>query len=108
DLRHVVGPDECGAGAVRTMDDDDRLRRQLGVRIELSDCRVVPGLDLTEENLRKCRSIELEFTRLDAFDIDYRNITTDHGRKLDQAILVELPERKRHVASTEGYGTGLD
>ena len=42
DLREVVGEDEGRARAVRAMDHDDRLRRQLGIGIQLLDRSVVP------------------------------------------------------------------
>jgi hypothetical protein len=44
----------------------NRLRRQLGGGIELLDRRIVPGLDLAEENFCERGSVELEVARLDA------------------------------------------
>src|SRR6266513_2918663 len=46
----------------------DRLARELHARVELGDCRVVPVLDLPEEDVGDRRAVELE-PALDAVEV---------------------------------------
>ena len=87
----VVGEVEGRARAVRAMHDGDRLRRQLGARIELRDRRVVPGLDLAEEDLGQRRAVDDEIAGLDAFEVDDRHDAAHHHRELDEAVLRRVP-----------------
>src|SRR6266516_5234537 len=50
DLGQVIGKIVGRTRAVRAMHDCNRLRRQLGRRVELGDGRIVPSLDLAEED----------------------------------------------------------
>src|SRR4030095_10203809 len=97
-VHKVVG----SARTVRTVHDRDRLTWQLRTRIKLLDRWIVPGLDFAEEDLGECRTIDGEFARLDAFEIDDRNYGTHDGGKLCKADLVKLFTFKRRVAGTKG------
>ncbi len=90
------------------MHDRDRLRRQLRRRIELGDRRVVPGLDLPEENLGERRAVDHEIAGLDALDVDDRHDAAHDHRKLNKRALVELLAGKRRVRGAEGDGPRFD
>ena len=90
------------------MHDRDRLARQLHIRIELFDRRVIPGLDFAEENLGEGRTIDGQIARVHAVEIDDRDDTSHHHRKLREASFVELLARKRSIARAEGDGLRLD
>ena len=83
------------------MHDDDRGGRQLDIRIHRLDRRVVPHLDLAEENIGNEGAGQLELAGLDAFNVDDGNGAADHGGKLHQAELIELLARHRIVGRAE-------
>src|SRR5262249_53374748 len=70
DLREIVREDEGRAGPVRAVNDRDRVRRQLRLRIELFDRRIVPGLAFAEEDLGERRPVENELTGRNSLEID--------------------------------------
>jgi hypothetical protein len=72
------------------MDDRDRLARQLDVRIQLLDRRIVPGLDFGEEDLGERWAIDRQLAGLHAFEIHDRNDTAHHHGELDEASFVEI------------------
>ena len=80
----------------------------LTLGIELLDRRVVPVLDLAEEDLGERRAVEHELARLDAVEVDDRHDAAHHRRELDEAVLVELLALQRRVGGAEGHGLGLD
>ena len=69
------------------MHERDRLARQLGVRVELRDRRIVPGLDLAEIDLGERRAVDRQFARLDAVEIHDRHDAAHHRRELREADL---------------------
>ena len=50
DLGQVVGEDEGSAGAVSTAYGENGVLGQLDARVQAGDRRVIPALDLAEEN----------------------------------------------------------
>ena len=90
------------------MHDGDRLVRQLDLRIQLLDRRVIPGLDVAEEDLGERRTIDGQIAWLDAVEIDDRHDAAHHHRKLGETHFVELLARQRCIAGTESYGFGFD
>ena len=80
----------------------------LAFGIELGDRRIVPVLDLAQEDLGERRAVERDVAALDAFEIDDRHDAAHHGRELDDADLVELFRLQRHVGGAEGHGLGAD
>ena len=90
------------------MNDGDRLRRKLGIRIELLDRGIVPRLDFPKEDFRKRRPVEHDVTGLDAVDVDNGDDAAEHGRELNQAGLIEVFRLQRHVRGPESDGLGLD
>src|SRR6516162_42893 len=90
------------------MDDCDRLAGQLGVRIELLECSVVPALHLTEKDTGKRWAVDHDLARADPRKVeDGDDAAHDHG-ELDEATLVKLSARQRGVGRTEHHGLGLD
>ncbi len=108
DFGEVVGEVVGRARPVGAVHDDDRLRRQLGARVELLDRGVVPVLDLAEENPGERGTVDHDLTRLDAFDIDDRHDAAHDHRELDEPVLVELLALERRVAGAERHGLVLD
>jgi hypothetical protein len=90
------------------MHDGDRLRRQLGRRVELGDGRIIPGFDLAHEDLCECRAVDDEVAGLDSVDVHHRHDPAHHHRELNETTLVELLARQRRVGGAEGHGLGLD
>src|SRR5262249_31701619 len=107
-LGEIVGEQKGRAGAIRAVDHDDRLRRQLHIGIELRECGVVPGFDLTEADLREGRTIDAQLAGLDALEIHDRHYAAHHGRELGEAILVEFLTLEWHITRTERDGPSLD
>ena len=68
-------------------------------RIELLDRRIVPGLDLAEEDRWRASGRRARARRLDAFDVDDRHDAAHHRRELDEAGLLELLGLQRHVGA---------
>ena len=108
DLGKVVGEDEGRPRTVRAMHDDDRLRRQLDVRVELRDRRIVPLGDLAEEDVRQRRPVEDELVRADAVEIDDWHVAADDRRELHQARSRQILRLERHVRGAESDGLRLD
>jgi len=90
------------------MHDRDRLRRQLGRRIELGDSRIVPGLDLAEEDLGERWAIDHEIAGLDALDVDDRHDAAHDHRELNESAVVKFLAGERRVRGAEGDGLGFD
>ena len=90
------------------MHDDDRLLGEFRRRIQLGDRRIVPRLDVTEEDLRQGIAVEFEVAGLHAFKIDNRHVAADHGRKLNQPRLGQICRLQRHVGCAERHRLGLD
>src|SRR5262249_17964306 len=88
--------------------DDNGLGRQLNVRIELLDRRVIPALDSAEVNLRDGGAIEHKLPWRNAVKIDCHHYPAHNGRKLNQTIFVKLLALERHVGGAKGDGFGLD
>src|SRR5262249_32301458 len=108
DVGKIVSKVERRAGAVGPMHDRDRLAWQLQSRIQLFDSRVIPGLDVAEENLGESWPIEDEIAGLHALKIDDRYDAAHHHRELSKAGFIELLARQRRVAGSEGNGLGFD
>src|SRR5262249_58323312 len=77
-------------------------------RIQLFDSRVIPGLDVAEENLGESWPIEDEIAGLHALKIDDRYDAAHHHRELSKAGFIELLARQRRVAGSEGNGLSFD
>src|SRR5262249_11851419 len=92
----------------RAMYDRDRLRRQLGIRIELCDCRVVPGLDFAEEHLSQRRAIKNKLARNDAGDVYDRNNPAHYHRELHETTARQIRALERRIGSTEDHGLRLN
>ena len=90
------------------MHDGDRLLRQLGLRVELDDGRVVPSLHFAQEYLAERRPIERDVAALEALEVDHRHHAAHDGRELDDTDLLELIRLQRHVGGAEGHGAGGD
>src|SRR5262249_59052087 len=93
---------------VRAMHDRDRLRWQLGRRIELGDSRIVPGLDLAEEDLGERWTIDHKIAGLDALYVHDRHDAAHDHRELNKAALVKFLAGKRRIRGAEGDGLGFD
>src|SRR5262249_33508505 len=97
-----------GARTVRSVDDGNCLLGQLETGVELGDGRVVPGLDLAQEDVGDGRTVENQRAGLDAGDVDDRHDAAHHHRELRQSVLVEVGALQRRVGGTEGNGAGVD
>ena len=90
------------------MHDRDRLARQLYARIQFFDRRVIPGLDIAEEDLGERRAVDGQFAWLDAVEIDDRHNAAHHHRELGETGFIELLARQWRVAGSESHGLGGD
>ena len=108
DLREIVGEVEGGARTVGAANDGDGVGRQLQLRIELGDRRIIPFGDLAEIDVGQRFAVEHQFAGLDAFEIHHRNDRAHDHRPLHQAVLLELLNLQRHIGSAERHGLGLD
>ena len=61
--RQVMGENAGGAAAVRAMDHRNAQRGQRNARIELRDGRIIPGGDLSQEDVGKHRPGEFQLRR---------------------------------------------
>ena len=61
DLRQIVGEDVRSTAAVRTVNDHDRLVREVDSWVRAGDGFVIPGSDLAEEYASDCFGSELHF-----------------------------------------------
>src|SRR6201999_376880 len=68
-LRQIVCEVEGRAGTVGAAHHGDRVRRQLQVRIELLDGRIIPLGDLAEIDVGERLAVEHHVAGLDAFEI---------------------------------------
>ena len=65
-LRQVIGPEEGRARTVSAVDHGNRKIRQFHIRVDGSDCLVVPFADLTEVDCGDEFRRKLQLARLDA------------------------------------------
>jgi len=72
------------------------------------DGRIVPLLDVAQEDLGERRPVDHEVARLDAVEVHDRNDAAHHHRELRETRLVELLARQRRVGGAESHGLGLD
>ncbi len=86
----------------------DRLRRQLGVGVQLLNSRIIPRFHGSKEDAGQRRAIEHEFSRRHAFHIHNRHNAAHHHRKLNQAMLVEIRTLERSIGGAERHRLGLD
>src|SRR5690606_41291617 len=70
--------------------------------------RVVPGVDLAEEDVGENQAGQTQLTAADAFDVDHRDHAADRGRELGQARGGQLVAGQRLVGGAEIDGAGLD
>ncbi len=90
------------------MNDGDGGIRQFDARVQRSDCRVVPLLDLAHEDLGDGWTVQLQLAAFDAFDVDDRHDTADHARKLTQTAGLQVFCGHRSIGCTEVNGRSLD
>ena len=64
---------------------DDRLLRQLRRWIEFGNRRIIPRLDVAQENLGQGVAVKLEIARLHAIEVDDRHVSANDGRKLNKS-----------------------
>ena len=88
DLGQIVGEVEGRARTVGAVNDRDRLRRQLRIRIELLDRRIVPLGDLAEEDVGERRTVEDEVAGLHAVDVHDRDDRAHDHRPLRQTVFL--------------------
>ncbi len=60
-LAQIVGEDKAGAAAVRAVNDDDLLVRQVNARVVLGDASVVPVVQLAEVDVGKHIAAQFDF-----------------------------------------------
>ncbi len=90
------------------MHDGDVGVRQLHVRVELLDRRIIPLGDLAGVDLGQRLAVETQLARLNALEMyDRYNAAHDH-RELQQAVLVQLIFFQRRIRRTEIDGLGFD
>src|SRR5579863_5842279 len=90
------------------MDDGNRLRWQLRLRIEFLDRRIVPAFYGAEKNRGQSRTVKHQVTWLYPLEVHHRNDGAHHHRELDQAIFVEVRSLERRIARAEGNSPRLD
>src|SRR4051794_25521915 len=97
------------AGLVGAVADRDRGVRQLRAGVLLRDRRVVPVLDLPEEDVGDGRAVELE-PLVDAVDVVGDGDGAEHARDVDRVALLlgrgDLLVLHRRVGGTEVDGAG--
>src|SRR5262245_40947130 len=90
------------------MDDSDRLARQLGIRIERLESRIIPLGDLTQEDLGEGWAVNDEFTGPNALEVHDRHDAAHYHWELRKTALIELFAGKGSVTGTEDNGLGLN
>ncbi|MNN22015.1 hypothetical protein D3C81_1353580 [compost metagenome] len=90
------------------MDDGDLAVRQGHARVGGDDGRVVPGLDLAQEDVGEQGATEAQLAGFQAVDVDHRHHAADGRRELGQAGLGQLVAAQRLVGGAEINGAGLD
>src|SRR5205823_4850968 len=94
------------SGLVRSVDDRDRLRRELHARVKACDLRRVPRLHLPEEDVGDGLAVELE-PGLDAREVVRDRDGAKRGRDLDWLALLdrlEVSRGQRRVTRSEVDG----
>src|SRR5690606_24023216 len=108
DLGEEVGEHESSSRTVRAVYGGNPLRRQLQIRVQSLDGRIVPGRDLAQEDIGQDLIGQTQLAWLHALNIDYRHHPAhDHG-PLHQTGLFQLLGGQRCIGSAEHYGASFD
>jgi hypothetical protein len=108
DLLQIVCEVERGAGAVRAVNNRNRLRRQFCLGVQLGDRGVIPGLDLAEKDPGESRAVDDELTGRNPGEIDHRyDAAHDHG-ELNKAATLEIGALERRIGRAERDGFVLN
>src|SRR5690606_15949956 len=102
----VVGPAKGRARTVGAVNHHDVLVRQGQIGAQVFDCCVVPLGDLGQVDVAQYFTGQFQLARLDAFHVDHRHHTTDHGRELQQVFFFQCLDLHWVVRSTEIHGLG--
>ena len=103
DLAEIMGEHVGGRGSIGPMHRHDRLRGQPHIGVQPLDRRIVPRLDLAEEDLGQDGAVEGNVARLHALDVDDRNRAAHHGRELQQAVAFQVGALERQVGRGERH-----
>ncbi len=90
------------------MHDGDRHVREVECRVELLDRRIVPGGDVTQEDVRKRGSVQNHLIVGNPRNVHHRHVAADDRRKHGKAELVEIGRLQRLVGRAERHRFGLD
>src|SRR5690606_23332205 len=102
----VVGPAKGRARTVGAVNHHDVLVRQGQMGVQFFDCCVVLLADLGQVDGVQYFTRPCQLGRLDAFRVDHRHHTTDHGREQQQVFFYECLDLHWVVRSTEIPGLG--
>ena len=104
----VVGEVKGGSRSVSTTNRCDGSVRQRQARVERFERGVVPTGDLAQVNIAQCLAVKLHLSRGNALDVDHRNGSANHGRKLNLAFRFQNLVCQRHVRSAKIHSLGID
>src|SRR5690606_2945823 len=85
----IVGPTESGARTVGAVNHHDVLVRQGQIGVQFLDGCIVPLGDLGQVDIAQYFTGQFQLARLNAFDVDHRHHTTDHGGELQQVFFFQ-------------------
>src|SRR3546814_17615811 len=90
------------------LDHGDLLVGQLHAAVERGDGRVVPLLDIAEDDVGLGFAVELPRARFDALDMPHRHRAADHRRELRAARLCKFGVLARGSGWAEAKGVRLE
>ena len=74
--------------------------------LSCGDLRIVPLGDLAVEDVGENLARQLELAGCNALDVDDGDHAADHGRELDEAVLLKLLGLQRRIGRAEIDGLG--
>src|SRR5690606_22220594 len=95
-----------GARTVGAVNHHDVLVRQGQIGVQFLDGCIVPLGDLGQVDIAQYFTGQFQLARLNAFDVDHRHHTTDHGGELQQVFFFQCFDLHGVVRSTEIHGLG--